>query len=124
MNNITKRFLLFLIGCIGIRLLLVYLAKTQLWMLRYLGYFGAILSLGFIIIYLFGLRKTGAEVMGEKIWWNDLRPIHAILWGLFAFFAISGDKHAWIFLLVDVLIGLLSFLFHHYRQGDFSRLFS
>ena len=28
------------------------------------------------------LRKTGLEVFGDKIWWNNLRPIHGILYGL------------------------------------------
>ena len=29
-------------------------------------------------------RKTGKEVFGSKIWWNDLRPVHASLYILFA----------------------------------------
>jgi len=122
MNNIQKRFLLFIFGCIVVRLFLVWIAKTQLKYLRYLGYLAILLALGFIIIYIFGLRITGGEVFGEKIWWNSLRPVHAFLWGLFAFMAIKGNKKAWIILLIDVLIGLFAFLIYHYRQGDFKRL--
>jgi hypothetical protein len=123
MNNIQKRFLLFLFGCIGIRTLLVYIAKTtSTKFLMYMGYLA--IPIGFSFLYLFfgGLRKTGPEVFGEKIWWNDLRPIHGILYLLFAYFAITGNKNAWLFLLVDVLIGLVSFLVFHYKNGNFKKL--
>ena len=105
------------------RLLIVWIAKTYTKYLKYLGYIAILLVLGFIIIYIFGLRKTGRETMGEKIWWNSLRPVHGILWGIFAFMAIRGDTRAWIVLLIDVIFGLLAFLIYHYREGDFSKLF-
>jgi hypothetical protein len=118
-----KRFLLFLIGCIGIRILFVYIAKTiDIKYLPILGYIALLIGIGFIVIYLKGFRKTGQEVFGEKIWWNDLRPIHGILYILFAYFAITQNTKAWKFLLLDVIIGLCSFLIYHYRQGDFKKL--
>jgi hypothetical protein len=49
---------------------------------------------------------------------NNLRPIHSILYFLFAYNAIIGNKQSWIYLL-DVLFGLISFLIHHYVNGDF-----
>lgn len=124
MNNFQKRFFLFIFGCIGFRLFLVYLAKTQLNWLPYLGYLALIPAIGFLIIYIFGLRKTGAEVMGEKIWWNPLRPVHALFWFVFAFLAIRKDSRAWIVLLIDTLIGLSGFTIYHYKEGDFKNLFS
>jgi hypothetical protein len=60
--------------------------------------------------------------MGEKIWWNDLRPIHSIFYFLFAYNAIIGNKQAWVYLLADVLLGLISFSIYHYVNGDFSKL--
>ncbi len=123
MNNIQKRFLLFLIGCIGTRLFLVYLAKTVTTKyLNLLGYLALIPAIGFTYIYLTDSRKTGAEVFGDKIWWNNLRPIHAMLYGIFALSAITEIKFSWIFLLMDVIFGLISFLWHHYLAGDFSKL--
>ena len=114
MNNIQKRFLLFLVGCIGTRSLLVYIAKNiDITLLKYMGYITLIPAFGFIFIYLTGARKTGAEVFGDKIWWNDLRPIHGILYLLFSYNAINGNKSAWVFLLIDVLLGLTSFLIYH-----------
>jgi hypothetical protein len=111
MNHLQQRFLMFLIGCIGIRFLFVIIAKyIDTKYLKYLGYLALIPAIGFIYIYLTGARKTGAEVFGEKIWWNNLRPIHSILYFLFAYNAIIGNKQSWIYLLVDVLFGLISFL--------------
>ncbi len=124
MNQLQQRFLLFLIGCIGLRSLFVVAAKyVDTAYLKYLGYAALLPAIGFMYIYLSGSRKTGAEVFGEKIWWNDLRPIHSILYFLFAYNAIIGNSQSWIYLLVDVLFGLLSFLIHHYTNGDLVKIF-
>ena len=79
MNHLQKRFLMFLIGCIGVRTLFVIIAKyINTKYFKYLGYIALLPAIGFMYIYLTGSRKTGAETFGEKIWWNDLRPIHSI----------------------------------------------
>ena len=123
MNTLQKRMLLFLIGCIGLRSLFVVVAKyINTTYLKYLGYLALLPAIGFLYIYLTGSRKIGAETFGANIWWNNLRPIHSSLYFLFAYNAIKGNTQAWIFLLVDVLLGLLSFIIHHYRNGDFSKL--
>ena len=123
MNTLQKRFLLFLIGCIGTRSLFVYIAKTiDIKYLPILGYIALLPAIGFSYIYLSGSRKTGAEVFGEKIWWNNVRPIHALLYALFAYNAINKNPSAWVFLLIDVVFGLFSFLIHHYLIGDFRKL--
>ena len=124
MNDMQKRFLMFLIGCIGVRSLFVIISKNiNIKYLKYLGYLALAPAIGFLYIFLTGSRKTGAETFGDKIWWNNLRPLHSILYFLFAYNAIMGNKHSWVYLLVDVLIGLISFLIHHYLKGDFSLLF-
>jgi len=123
MNDLKKRMLMFLIGCIGVRSLFVIIAKyINTNYLKYLGYLALLPAIGFIYIFLTGSRKTGPEVFGDKIWWNNLRPIHAILYLLFAYNAIIGNKQAWMYLLADVLIGLISFLIYHYVKGDFKYL--
>ena len=123
MNDMQKRIWMFLIGCIGLRSLFVVIAKyANTTYLKYLGYLALLPAIGFIYIYLTGTRKTGAEVFGGKIWWNNLRPIHSILYFLFAYNAIIGNKQSWIYLLVDVVFGLISFLVHHYLNGDISML--
>jgi len=123
MNTIQKRFLLFLIGCIGTRTLIVYLAKNaNVTYLKYMGYLSILPAVGFFYLFLTGSRKTGPEVFGDKIWWSDVRPIHGVMYFLFAYNAIYGDTSAWIYLLVDVVVGLGSFLLFHYYNNDFSKL--
>jgi hypothetical protein len=124
MNDIQKRFVMFLVGCIGMRLFFVYIAKmTNPNYLPYLGLLAILPAVGFTYIYLTDSRKTGLEVIGGKIWWNKLRPIHALFYALFAYYAINKSKIAWVFLLIDVVFGLLSFLIYHYLQGNYSKLF-
>jgi len=125
MNNFQKRFLLFIFGCIFVRTLFVIVAKNiSLNYLPYLGYLALLPSIGFFYIYLTNSRQTGAEVFGDKIWWNDLRPIHGLLYALFAYNAINKNIYSWVYLLIDVIIGLISFLIFHYYNGDFKKLFN
>jgi hypothetical protein len=113
--NLRKRFLLFLFGCIGLRTYLVYFAKTTtLNNLINLAYISLIISFGFIYIYITKTRETGFEVFGDKIWWNNLRPLHALFYFLFAYnVLVLKNKDAWKFLAIDVIIGFLAFLQHH-----------
>lgn len=114
---------MFLIGCIGVRSLFVYIARTTpSSYLPYLGWTAMLPVIGFTYIYLTNSRQTGPEVQGGKIWWNSLRPIHAILYALFAYNAINKNTMAWVYLLIDVVLGLISFLIYHYTQGNFSKL--
>ena len=107
------------------RTLFVVIAKNiDIKFLPYLGYLALVMAAGFIYIFLTGSRKTGMETFGAKIWWNDLRPVHALMYGLFAYNAINKNPNAWIFLLIDVIIGLFSFLIFHYKNGDFHKVFN
>lgn len=123
MDNLKKRILLFLIGCVGVRLLIAYLAKIiNINYLPVMGYIAMLPAIGFAYIFLTGSRKTGAEVFGGKIWWNNLRPIHAILYALFAYNAINKNPNSWKILLADVILGLIAFIIFHYSNGDFAKL--
>jgi len=123
MNNFQKRFLLFIFGCIFIRTLFVIIAKNiSLNYLPYLGYLALLPSIGFFYIYLTNSRQTGAEVFGDKIWWNDLRPIHGLLYTTFGILALQKKSYSWTILLVDVIIGLSAFLQFHYIEGNFKYL--
>jgi hypothetical protein len=111
----TRRLLLFVFGCIGSRAALTYLAYiASPSTLRYMGIAAALVAIGFTAIYLFDLRPTGPEVFGERIWWNNMRPVHAALYALFAFAAYTGERSAWTFLAADTAIGLGAFLHHHF----------
>ncbi len=119
-TDMQKRIFLFLIGCIGVRSILVYVAKTiNIKYLPVAGMLALLPAIGFSYLFLFGKRKTGPEVFGGTIWWNNLRPVHALLYFAFAVSAILKKSWSWLFLLVDVVIGLKSFLVYHISQGDF-----
>ena len=123
MNPIQTRFLLFLFGCIGTRVLftVVSLFASGL-LLKLLGIVALTFVIGWIYIIFIGKRDTGEEVLGGKIWWKHLRPFHALLWGLFSYLAITGNRNAWIVLLIDTLFGLSAFLVFHWNEGNFSKL--
>jgi hypothetical protein len=107
----TKRSLLFLFGCMGTRLSLVWAAYKFPEFLSTLGFIALIPAVGFMYIYVNGLRKTGPEVFGERIWWNHLRPLHSVLWFTFAYMAINNMyQDAWKVLLLDVSIGFTAWL--------------
>lgn len=115
MNTLQKRQLLFLLGCIPARLLIAYLAYSRPDLLPILAKFALVVSAAWIFIWAFDLRKTGVEVFGGKIWWNNLRPVHALLWLWFASKAVSSDKKAaYKILLLDALVGLTAFVGHHF----------
>ena len=122
LSTIQKRFLLFLIGCIGTRIAIALYAKyASTAVLSALGYLALLPAIGFMVIYLTGIRKTGGEVFGERIWWNNLRPLHATLYFIFSYMAINKNKDAWLVLMADVAIGLASFLGHHYSAGHIEK---
>ncbi len=115
----SKRLLLFLIGCIGVRCMLAYSSKVMpVEYLPYLGLLTLSIGIGFIYIYLTGSRKAGPETFGENIWWNDLRPVHGSLYILFSLLAFQKSSYAWTVLALDVVIGLTAFLIYHYKNGD------
>jgi len=123
MNPIQKRFLLFLVGCMGTRVLITILAKNiDIQYLPILGYIALLPAFGFIYIYATGSRKTGLEVGGDKIWWDKLRPFHSILFFLFAYNAITKNVNSWKYLALDTFIGLVAFLSFHYENGSFQKL--
>jgi hypothetical protein len=113
----TKRFLMFLIGCMGTRFLLTYIAKiSPINYLKYISYFTGLIGLSFIYIYFIGSESADKQLewTGDKmIWWNHLRIVHGSLYLLFTYQAYVGNKDAWMVLLVDTIIGLVSWLNHH-----------
>jgi hypothetical protein len=114
-SNETKRIVLFLIGCMGARSLLVYLAYQKSTRL-YVALFTALVAIGFMYIFITGSRKTGPEVFGDRIWWNDLRPVHATLYVTAALMIWSDtySNDAWKVLLLDLFIGLFAFINKHF----------
>jgi len=114
MNITHKRNLLFLGGCLGTRSLLAYAAKhVDKQKLRIMGYIAIVIALVWLYMYFIKPRTTGPEVFGGKIWWNDWRIVHAMVYLLFATFAIKGESYAYMPLVADVFIGFIAFTMHH-----------
>ena len=115
MDNLHKRFLLFLGLCIPIRFLIMYFSKiTSVDKLKSIGYIYFLISLGMMYIYLTDSRKTGLETYGKKIWWNDLRPVFSTIYFLFSINAIQGNKDSYKYLISDLILGFVSFILQHF----------
>jgi len=113
MDTLTLRMFLFLFGCIGTRIAFTVLsAYSTEGFLQFLGLIALLPVIGWFYLIFIGKRDTGPEVFGGKIWWQSLRPIHMMLWGLFALLAISKYSKAWVLLAADTTFGLLAFLYH------------
>ena len=118
MNKETRNKI-FLIGCLGTRLALSILTKyISIKYLKYIGYITLIPAIGFIVIYLFNLRKNGAEADG-LIWWNKIRPIHGVLYLLFSIYAIKKERFAWLVILIDTILGLFFWYLRYYKNVFF-----
>ncbi len=95
--------LIFLIGCIGTRLAFAYLATLYP---VYTAIIASVISVGFFYVYFTNSRPTGIETGGKPIWWNQFRPLHGIMYGLFAILSYNGNKYAPIIIVLDAFIGL------------------
>lgn len=109
------RIAIFVMVCMVLRILLVYTAYAiDKHYLPYMGYGAAIIAVGFATIYVFKLQRAGnVGGFGGQVWWDHLRPIHAMLYLVFAMLAIAQHESAYVPLLIDISVGVLSF-FHHY----------
>lgn len=122
MNKLEKRRFLFLCICIPIRFSLIFISKYLKNKKNYKNLFSImtlIFSLGFLKIYFLGSPLADSQLSWagvEKVWWNDLRIAHGLLYLLFSIFYFLDYENAWYFLLADVLIGLFSFLNHHFNS--------
>ncbi len=113
MKEIEIIKLKYLVGCLGIRTLFAIMAKyANKKYLPFMGLISIIISISFIYQFITKERTQGA--FNNKVWWDNIRPIHAFNYGLFGLLAINKSSNAWLFLLFDVLIGLGGHLHHYY----------
>lgn len=110
------RKVLFLLGCIGTRSLMTYLS-SNINILPYIGVLYLIFSISISYIFIFGSEKADSQLqwLGEKkIWWNNLRPVHGLIWFLFSILAFTKYKYSWVVLAIDTLFGLGVWILHTY----------
>ena len=84
-----------------------YLSYNSVWRYTLVTFFFAA-SVGFTYLYITKQRKRGA--FGQKIWWDFLRPIHAILLFISGVLLSLKVKETYLILLADALIGLVEYL--------------
>ena len=110
---VQKRILLFFCGCIVLRSLFVYIAKTL--ESKYLPIVGAIaLLISIRLAYLFIFGKSTIGAFGGPIWWNNFRLVHSIIYFIFAICAILKKRWSYIILILDVIIAITVFTIHYF----------
>jgi hypothetical protein len=110
-SNFMIRNFMFIFGCLLLRYFLTFMAQNKA-LLPYMGLAYLIIGISMAVIFVTGARETGREVMGDKIWWNFARPVHATLYIAFALMAFDGNPNAWKVLLVDTTLGAMLFTGH------------
>ena len=93
--------------CLVVRALFAYLVSKQ----PMLGTLAWIPAIGFAWIFLLGLRRGSVTETGPgcRVWWNALRPLHAVLYLLTALLATSKTRSkAYVPLAYDALIGVIA----------------
>ena len=120
MDIFKKTLILFLLGCIPLRILFVVIAKmVNVKYLFYLGILALFPAFNFLFLHFYSSYRTKG-VFGQTAWWNRL--VHGLLYLAFAVFAILGNRNAYLFLLIDVIYGFSAFTYHHWTNGNFNKL--
>ena len=104
--NLIDRRVSYLLGCISSRGAIIYIVKTTTTTdLYYIGIFHLFVASKFIF-------KDFLESPEYKPFF--LKPIHSIIYLVFAFFAMRGyNDYAWKILIVDLLLGLVIHSFYN-----------
>jgi hypothetical protein len=116
-KGVKVRIPLFLIGCLGSRTAIAYIVSSLSNKYRLL--IASILlapAIGFAVIYLFRLRRTGEEVFGDRIWWDKLRPFHSLMYFAAALAVYFQEKKAYLLIILDTLVGFVAFCHFHYAN--------
>lgn len=72
-----------------------------------------LIGLGFLYLFFTNSRLTAPEA-GGRTWWNALRPIHGILYLLFAYLAFQKQSFSYLPLALDWIIGFAAFIMYHF----------
>lgn len=123
MNKIQKRTLYFLVGCVGLRILLsIALQNVSNSLAPYVSILPLSIGAGFAAIWAFGLRQKKGSFDNE-IWWNPLRIVHALLYLLTSWFLYTRKQElASTIVLIDTGIGILSYFWHYYNTEQLVKI--
>lgn len=114
MLSIETRYIYFLLLCIPLRIILAiipfYLDKKYF---HFYGIFLSLIMISFFYLYFNNLRLNASEG-GGTTWWADFRLIHASLYMCACIYAFQRKRIAWVPMIIDVLLGIVLFLHHHF----------
>jgi hypothetical protein len=86
-----------------------------------MGVVTLIMGLSFFSIYfdIAGADSANKQLQGwmdqdPKVWWNNLRPLHGSFYILFSLLVFLNKKHSYVVLSLDVTIGLIAWILHHF----------
>ena len=103
---LTLKHSIFLI-CLTVRFSLAYFSYVLPSVkVRQLSYLALLPIIGWLNIIFFSPRDSGIEVPNGKIWWQNMRPVHVLMYIIFFLLAQFKTNLAWIPLFIDPLIGI------------------
>ena len=97
---------LYYVLCIIVRLFLAaltYFLYNSIYRLIFVVFY-FLASIGTMYLYFTKSRKNGA--FNQNIWWDFMRPIHAIMFFVIALLLYNKYKYTYIIVIVDTLIGI------------------
>jgi nicotinamide riboside transporter PnuC len=115
------RLIAFGFGCVVLRSFIVALAahlgsKLDKSWLNALVVVFVLFSMLFYRKYMKHFTQTAqVGLFGGTVWWNDMRLLHSVIYGLFGALAILNAPHAWALLLMDVVLGIVAVGHHYYN---------
>ena len=122
MSNNKKILFIFFFACFPVRLLLAYIVKhLSNKALIYSGYLAIVISLLFIKSYLEYKPNLSIGAFGGKVWWENMRALHASIYLLYGLLSIKKYNKSWIVLLIDAFLGAIAFSYH-YRNSMYKIL--
>jgi hypothetical protein len=65
----------------------------------------ALLGVAWLLFRFATFDSKQLGVFKQPVTWNSLRPVHAAVWGLFGFLALTKNPHARFIPFADVLLG-------------------
>ena len=106
MNSKIYRILLYFLLCIPLRSFIIYLAYKKN---KYIPFIILIAGILFTLKY-FNNNINDLGAFGGKVWWNDLRLFHGIMYILYFLLQYFEINNAYIILIIDIIIGIISFI--------------
>jgi hypothetical protein len=104
---------LFYYGCMPLRLGFAYAAYVANEShLRWMGLIALLIGVLFILVWVTKSRNVKGA-FGGNVWWSNLRPIHGILYIIFAISALNGSRDGYKILLADAGLGFVSFKYQY-----------